>query len=89
MLRDPEHRHGDYRCTEPRLAAVARLIRIVGTPLSDLIGSLLRLRTKSREGIRLVTHATQSGGFIVEPVSGRTRGILAANHQVIPLKARR
>lgn len=136
LLRDPEHRHGDYRRTEPRLGAVACLIRIAGMALADLIGSLLRLRTKSREDIRRVTQAPQSEGlhrrtgkarvsqlisiftfrrdrfrsrrrpdvlevtmtkasihgfarsgpFSRKTVSWRTRGILVAGHQVIPLK---
>lgn len=57
MLRDPEHRHGDYQRTEP-LSGRRRLPNAhCGTALADLIHSLLRLRIKSRGDIRLVTHA--------------------------------
>lgn len=56
----------DYRCTEQDLSVVGRLIRIAGTALADIIGPLLRLRTKSREDIRLVTHVPQFRDFIVE-----------------------
>lgn len=63
----PEHRDGNYRRSEPRLGAVARLVRIAGRALSGLIGSLLRLRANIRQDIRLVAHAPQSEDFIVEP----------------------
>lgn len=56
-----EHRDGNYRRTEPRLGAVARVVRIAGTALSDLICSLLRLDQYSPK----TGHALTSD-FIVE-----------------------